>query len=320
MRKLIFISTIFICFLSGCEKIIDFTPERTDQFLVLESILNPDAPFSATLTVAQLVITEGEPYSLDQATVEVFCEDQLVETLKKKDNQEVWIGTKKPEIGKEYEVRASAEGLKTVWGSTMILNPCQMGEVTHSLTGKENEIQSIVEVIDDEAVDNFYKIDFYTATYFMEKPDYIPLESWLIGNVLYTRDITENSDSTIKHGDDDDDEEDGGGGGLGQSPLNRYNVFADNLFNGKAYKFDFNHYSNSVYDPSLNYKVEQITTVAHITESVHKYYETLDAQEYYGNNPFSEPVQVYSNVENGAGIVGCRVETKYVVDITPTDE
>ena len=83
---------------------------------------------------------------------------------------------------------------------------------------------------------------------------------------------------------------------------NNYNVFDDELFNGKSYvlTFDVDMYNTSNVKSLDDYSVD----VQAISKSMYLYYKTLDAQQWYGDSPFSEPVQLHTNVDGGAGIVG----------------
>ena len=41
-----------------------------------------------------------------------------------------------------------------------------------------------------------------------------------------------------------------------------------------------------------------------ISKELFMYYKTLDAQDWYGESPFSEPVRLHTNIINGSGILG----------------
>ncbi len=41
-----------------------------------------------------------------------------------------------------------------------------------------------------------------------------------------------------------------------------------------------------------------------VTEDYYLYLKSYSSQIYFEDNPFSEPVQIYTNIENGAGLMG----------------
>ena len=85
------------------------------------------------------------------------------------------------------------------------------------------------------------------------------------------------------------------GGGL-------YNVFADTYFDGRTYTVNF-----TCYAWDMEFLDPFVIEMSRVNESLYKYQKT--AKKYQENDPngiigmFAEPVQVYTNIENGVGIV-----------------
>jgi hypothetical protein len=72
-------------------------------------------------------------------------------------------------------------------------------------------------------------------------------------------------------------------------------LISDKNFNGTPYTLNINKYINNSDDVTIIY-------FRSISEDLFKYRITLNNYEQNSGNPFGEPVQVYSNVENGFGV------------------
>ena len=99
---------------------------------------------------------------------------------------------------------------------------------------------------------------------------------------------------------------------LFDSPSNEYNLFNDDLINGTEYELKFSLYVDSYYNYDNNqepvshvgefYRVT--LNLSSLTREAYLYIKSAATQLYYGIDIFSEPTQVFSNVENGTGIFG----------------
>lgn len=96
-------------------------------------------------------------------------------------------------------------------------------------------------------------------------------------------------------------------------------ILSDEIFNGKEYEMKlgafndlrkFESQQSSSYYQTGKYEIE----FHKINRALYLYLLSIDNNQYPG--PFTEPTQVYSNVENGYGIVGTSSFTKYVIEET----
>ena len=102
-------------------------------------------------------------------------------------------------------------------------------------------------------------------------------------------------------------------------PSNVYEIFTDDYFQGKEYslKFQvFNGYHGSYGggggsgysdpgNPNLSSGIiyqRYIIHVQKLSKELFNYLKYLNLYDFYHDNPFSEPVPVYSNIKNGIGI------------------
>jgi hypothetical protein len=86
---------------------------------------------------------------------------------------------------------------------------------------------------------------------------------------------------------------------------NRF-LLSDGLFNGKQVSIPFEaHFSNLPNLSSLESNINLIVIIEfrEVSQSYYEYYKSVDIQNYLSPNPFSDNVQVYSNVYNGLGVL-----------------
>jgi hypothetical protein len=106
------------------------------------------------------------------------------------------------------------------------------------------------------------------------------------------------------------------------NPENSYNIFPDDYFEGKEYKLKFKtksyatysypgsggYGSNPIYGSGYQYGYPELilgkTTVyfQKMSKDLYNYLKYLKLYDTYKDNPIAEPVPVYSNIKNGAGI------------------
>lgn len=93
-------------------------------------------------------------------------------------------------------------------------------------------------------------------------------------------------------------------------------LLSDDIFNGNVYTVKLSSYNDlrsdeQFFDSSSYFKRYHQIQLYQVNEAFYRYYISLENNEY--PEVFTEPVQVYSNVENGYGIVGAS--TKHTKDI-----
>ncbi|MFQ5636990.1 MAG: DUF4249 family protein [bacterium] len=72
--------------------------------------------------------------------------------------------------------------------------------------------------------------------------------------------------------------------------------FDDALFDGEFYDLDISFYNYS--EPIEMFIVVLLTT----SESYYNFHKSVDQQNATEDNPFAEPVPIYTNIENGLGV------------------
>jgi hypothetical protein len=93
----------------------------------------------------------------------------------------------------------------------------------------------------------------------------------------------------------------------GGSPFREQGLFNDLLFNGqnKALELEipYENYSGIEVGYEWSYKTLSVRVYLHnISKSYYYYRNSLELYQSASGNPFAQPVQVYSNIENGFGV------------------
>lgn len=97
-----------------------------------------------------------------------------------------------------------------------------------------------------------------------------------------------------------------------------YNLFSDSYFDGKQYSVTLNI---NYYFPGESYSEPFVLEVSRVDHAFYQYKKSLELYEATTNiemlSWFAEPTQVYSNVENGVGLVGAQSSAVVkIIDIT----
>lgn len=91
------------------------------------------------------------------------------------------------------------------------------------------------------------------------------------------------------------------------------NIFTDRLFNGKQYTFTVESRLRKVLynDATYNYIIVELQSLTH---DLYYYLQSLMYYRITDQDSYSEAVQIYSNVENGFGILGGVNSEKLIID------
>lgn len=328
MKKtfLIVISTIF---LFSCEKEIEFNGEQTNPRLVINSLVEVGQPVSAHIgksiffldnesnmeapedLVATLYVNDNL-YGImdivyDSTEVHyynIYFEDSIAYELKKRFQSDY-----RPSVGDVIKITASANGFEDVEGSTSALPTnmeCQLVNITvqeleseYIYLGDEDSIlyaygrmELFVEVTDPnpgqsdlfrmsiptEAYEAGSEEQYYASQYYVSHEYTDPV----FGGSIESNDFIDISD-------------------LDTRPEG---VFTDALFDGGSYRIKVPIYFNLHKTETTSPDFFQVPIrIEHLSKEYYYYLNTCEQGESI-TSFFAEPVQVYSNVTNGYGIVG----------------
>jgi len=325
-RYLLILIASVICF--SCETAIEFNGDTSADLMVLNSFLSPDSVISVHLSKSNFFLDDNETFTLiNDAQVKLFVNDVLKETLTSK-GQGIYEATYLPKTGERIKITASHSKYGQIEAQTQIENhirisSCDTSSVATETTplvyyyydykqqktiidtvgtNYQNNLNFKINIADSAGYKNYYRAKVYLAKY-MKNGDYVVTTLYFDSNDLVfgtAKDevVDENS--------------------------NRYNVFNDDIFDGKNYGLSLSiPYNTYAYDKDYEipdyekpdyYKQEIIVDIESISKSLYLYLKTREAADNYIEF-FSEPVQIYTNVENGIGILGSRTSNQKRVTV-----
>jgi len=306
---LYFAAIILIPLFIACQKEIEFNPKNQSPFLVMNSYLDPDTILSVSVSQSASITEELTKNIVSDAVVKVYENEALLETLQFDAESSRYLGVGKPSVGKEYKITVVKDGFLAIEATSIIeLAPeilkCTIVKDTQ-YSGRAN---ATITFNDPAGVKNYYRLVVKNEDEFSEKPDWAQNDGnssgagWFYsGNPgFWTTDPNLNWDNGSSSS-----------GVFDDVPKNIFNIFNDDLIDGKEYTLSFS-YSLSAYPEASN---RTIIYLRAINEDLHKYLKTYSAQYYFGDDFLLEPIQVYTNVKNGGGILGSYNANKFIINV-----
>jgi hypothetical protein len=273
MKNIFFI--IVIALFTACDRqvIIDLgTPPRR---LVMSSTLDADSLIQVHVNRSVSSLDKNGPIAVTTAKVELFENDILLETLNA-GNAGNYKFSHKPQAGKTYRINCSYENYESITAQTVLPYPVEIVSATIDTNGISTQYGETVNLklsINDPAgQSNYYLIK------------------------LMYRDVFNDYNYSVYM--------------TSADPLfNQTDEFIidDITFNGKQRTFSFSMYKPQFqYQPIENYVFE----LHHLNYDAYQFVVTFNRYLNNYNNPFAEPIQVYSNVSSKMGQLSGRAVSR----------
>ncbi|MDA3891579.1 MAG: DUF4249 domain-containing protein [Salinivirgaceae bacterium] len=296
------ISLLFfmIIIINACVKQIELK-EGNNSSLVLNSIISPDSIFKVNVSQVRS-IGATEAYLIDNAVVSIFSDDTLLFTLSHSNNG--WYKSYyKPMVNKSYTIKVDAVNTN-LSASTSIPEKVAITEANIAL-GDINENDDMVSKIslsftDDPSVENYYELIWYTGV----------RNKTIIHYFNYYR---MNDPVILNEGDWE------------YEPTTLF--FSDQLFNGQSVSLNFDVTIGfttawSDYDQDfINVAVDNLYANLRSISKEYYLYRKYWTRHYFNqqndnhtDDPLillfkGDPIEMYTNVENGYGVFGGFSET-----------
>lgn len=301
--------------LASCVKEVDFNGEQSESLLVINGIQQVGQPTHLNIEKSHFFMDADKDCRVKDLVVDLYVNGAFKETLMVRDSLLIttyidWNG------GNEVEVEQLDYAFNYCEGQYVL---CAGDQLRFEVRSSEFDMATVeVAMPDVPNVISFETVSVDTATYTvhfalkLDDPvgaDFYNLypRDGLDGFIssdpvftdymdLYTEDLTgESSDY------------------YGRGP---YNVFRDFYFDGKTYTVSL---STSIWE--LDFQEPFTLEVSRVDENLYRYQTTYEA--YIESDPesfigmFTEPVQVYSNVKNGVGVVTAQSQpVVFSIDLT----
>ncbi len=316
MKRGIFMITVFVLLLSACEKTLKFSGDITDPKITVCALANPDTTFMLYLYQSLFFLdihTDYSQFYLDSdATVQLSVNGIDLYSTSSDTLESLDIFDYKPSVNDELSLTVSCEGYETVTAQTTVLERPSFEIIDHySLYSKSPEktttdgysvpidywgtdtVMNISCMVNDPGnVTNYYRLSIKSIGSTKEGP--LSADNWAIVKDIFSSDdilFVDNNVSVSING----------------WPEHFSNVFDDSLFDGKEYTFTVESRQRSVAYSWVEIELQ------HISEDLYKYLKNVELAQCSTDDIFSEPVNIFSNVENGYGVLGSLSGTKYVL-------
>ncbi len=301
---------------SSCEKVIDFDGKIPEPLMVVNCIVSPDSLISVHVTKSRFFLSNSYEFeNVEDAKVVLVLNDSLQEELEHigngiyeskfipKPNDKIHIyvqsaGLKETESTLIVQPKIDIISVDTTWVKIEYVNPIYDGLNNEIGTRKFIKVNVKIRFKDDDNEKNYYQL-------FVQKKitEYFKINNGeIFEQQLYNQWDIEYDDVVFGNTQSESDI-------FGQSSSNINRSFNDDLFNGKEYTLSFSTITSvSEYDegkvpdykPASREDLE--ITLNHLTKDYYLYILTANAA--MNVDIFTEPVQIYSNINNGLGIFG----------------
>ncbi len=319
MKKHILFSLIFAALFS-CTKTIDFDEEEMASQVVVNGVISPDNFFSAYLRKSGSILIERVNNQPTEGSMDLYEDGVLIRQFASQLG--IFSATDiMPKPGKSYKMVILSNG-KEIITETMIPEQSEVLSVdTTSLFDVNRVRRTQYKVkIKDPVGDDYYRIVVMNeqlmqmkaadakngAKYYYSKTQY-----WVNSEDPVFKSLYNNMGEEI----------------IDMGPENDYYIFPDDYFKGKEYSIQiqmspngYGLYSPYYYGGNSPYKKlfeRNVIHVQRLSKDLYNYLKYLKLYNHYHDNPFSEPVAVYSNIKNGTGIfAGFNDETQFAFERT----
>lgn len=323
--------------LGGCQKKIDFNADLISSKLVINGIIEPDSIIDILIATSKPIPGVVSDYIwINDATVVLYEDGEKIETLytydipyadneESNDYQSRYEADKRPEkryrsklktkAGSTYKLEITHPDYEDVSCETSIPKPIQIISydtitTTSEKYGYEQQNLDVKIKFQDPANEaNYYRMIAYIkkgtlGIEYNENND----------TVVYISESYSNIDDPIVNPENEDAND-----LLFDSPWNQYGVFTDELIDGKEYTINIslrtsesNYRNETIEGPGEFYSIKFILQT--ISREAYLYIKSSDEHRYYDGQLFVEPVQVFSNVKNGIGILGGVSSSSFTID------
>ena len=308
----------------SCEKEIEFSRSETEPIVALNGVLMTDTTFSIHLSKSRFFLDSSRDFPIIEDADVVLTSGGHTERMK-------YIGNGNYttdyifKTSDRVEIKATVAGFPAVSAIASIPSKPQIGEITTEKNYSESKLQLWnydgpidigvavyqdvkfkLPITDDGKDKNYYRLVVLKVEHYSQNIQQSYLSYFT--DAVFDADIADDFF-----------------GMEGQS--NGYDIFSDVLFNGSTYNLTFNDYNLKEvtllpeYEEYKEYEYpipDRVVYHIEVQQLSYEYFMYLKTRNAYNNNdenPFMEPIQIFSNIENGTGILGSIAVTKRVVEV-----
>jgi hypothetical protein len=307
----LYISIILtVVILSSCTKEIPFSDEAKKSQLVINSLFSNDSVWSVNVSKSVSVLDDGGEYGMghrpvENASVNVFNKsNEKVASLSYTEDGEYTDLSSFPEANQEYRIEVSAPNFKSVTATNTLPTPVPITSIDTTTFIDQygyNAIQVTLNFDDPVEASNYYLIEMivYDNYDYMYEEDGIEKDNQKYGYKVAMRTNDPNVENVNKFNSD------------GFENTYEYLMIKDHNFNGQSYSLTF---TSTIWSMEPGMETTGEIRLLNTSEAFLNYRISYERYLRSNGNPFAQPTQVYSNVENGIGIFAGGTLTTWEVE------
>jgi hypothetical protein len=317
--------------LMSCEEIIEFKGESIQPKIVMYAILDPENNVSISLAKSYPVFEWNYiPKQIPNAQVRLYRDDIHIETLMYQSAEElsefnmfpnqfsVYASQSvKPLPGSTYRIEVDVPGFSTVTGEVVfptfvpilkidtmrVINSVSSDSIMARYYNNQY-LQTRITIKDPPGEENYYRIRVLRKDGFYNGPKSEPYSN------EYPVLVTPFSHSPVQF--DPIMQPVQENELFGVVIPNFFNIFSDELIAGKDYVLNLKIFESTrlpAYHEFYIYHIE----LHSISKDNYLYLRSLSAHQETEGEFISEPVIVYSNIQNGLGFMGSQLVSRYII-------
>jgi len=301
MNRILLFSIISVCILSSCEKIIYINLDEGEQKIVLNGALSPDSSVVVHVTRTRQISQAGpdyweqpEPDSMIVDDVVLYEDGRLIGHLEHLRDYFFGVPDFWPSAGKTYRLEASSGKMKPATATVTIPVSIPINSFDTVRFLRDNwqpAVRISMQFTDPGVEENYYALEIVGIQHYYDWRNNVFTDSIIAfhfaptGLVGRVNDVLDLDFLDINQ----------------EFRIERKLLFSDQLFNGKVFDLSFDILKDYSYrmEDTVRFKVGLLK----VEKPAFLFAVSMQKYGQAQGNPFAEPVQLYTNVENGFGLV-----------------
>lgn len=272
----------FIILFASCTLVVDVDIPIQEAKLIVNSLFTPDSVWQVEITDSRNILDDTHFIVREVDEIVIFDEFENIVATLSSNGFGVYRSDKKPEHGKTYSVRIKSEGKKVLTARGIIPESISISSVkidtvlvNHEYGTTQNLVLEVKFKDPAEEV-NYYRFDLIVKQayeYYNPQTQELVKDTsrWVYFLQVDTPSLLEDNYS--------------------------HSIISDAKFNGREVSIRFKPIHGLL---GGNTKLDFISR--NFSEEYYKYSTTLELQNNTREDPFAQPVKVFSNINNGLGI------------------
>lgn len=320
MKQIVLYTLFGLLLFSNCSKVVEFEQSYLEQKLVVNAILTTDSLVQVEVSTNKPIPGELKTFEkIADAQVKLFVDGNETEILNYSDSLNrlhsyntggIYIGNTCIRAGRSYQVKVSHPAYNEVASAVVTaVIPAQIKNISliiDSLSAN-NMVEAIIS-IDDPIEDNNY---YLLNVHYRAGKGYVYPNGFgdstrmvMVMDYLSSRSPVESRDPVLAETNDADSY-------IFGMDNSYFTLFTDRLFNGREYHLRVKLKNRACYD-ILNTEIIDggfysiSFELATLSKEVYLYLKSMQKFDVVTDGVLTEPVPVYTNIENGLGIIGIQ--------------